>query len=183
MQCHGSSALRSSICPAACPGWPLPPEHPGASGSCHELQVSWGPQGHQSRGTGVLALPLWHCWLGKGKCRCQQQPHSEGRLWCLCLIPLVPSTGATSSGVARSHPSVGSLFLLSQHKVSLPHGCGSKWSHTGCLKVSSHRAMTQEHITLSNTSVGQKSPGHSLSCTAAPQKHQFTGQAPSTHCL
>lgn len=94
-----------------------------------------GHKGTSQGERGSLLCPCGTAGLGKANADASSSPTlAEGRLWYLCLTPLVPSTGATSSGVAHSHPSVGSLFLLSQHKVSLFHGCGSKWSHTGCLQ-------------------------------------------------
>lgn len=94
--------------------------------------------GHRGTSQGERGSLLCPCGCrvgtaGLGKANADAS-NSSTLLWCLCLTPLVPSSRATSSGVAHSHPSVRSLFLLSQHKVSFLHGCGSKWSHSGCLQ-------------------------------------------------
>lgn len=81
-----------------------------------------------------------------------------------------PALALTPSPCGRSCPGAGSSFFLSHHgyEVSLTNGAALGVCSPASGEVSSRRAMTQEHATLPNASVGQKSPVCPLQCATAP---------------
>lgn len=83
---------------------------------------------------------------------------------CWLLVPALPAQGLFFMALAPSGAILGVCSL-------------------GSMKASRHRTLTHEHTSLSNTSVGQKSPVPSLPCTAAPQRQQARHAPPTAYDL